>query len=61
MKEEINIAEVRKRAMYDPQSLSPSEWNAIHKIAFSVPKDVDSAENAKAHAHVKKQEKSAWW
>lgn len=61
MKEEIDIAEVRKRAMYNPQSLSQREWEVIHKVAFSVPKHVDSSENAKAHAPSKRQKGKSWW
>ena len=58
-----DIAEIRKRAMRDPQSLSAAEWKEIHKVAFGVPKQVDSDVDAITHSHTKKekQRKKEWW
>lgn len=57
----MDIAELRKRAMRDPQSLTQQEWNQIFKVAFSVPKQVDSDVDAITHSHTKKQKGKLWW
>ena len=42
-----DIAELRKRAMRDPESLSNAEWKEIHKVAFGVPKKEFNDDNIK--------------
>ena len=58
-----DLAEIRKRAMYDPQSLSKSEWAQIHDAAFTVPKkeffDDDAAKVSSSGSP--KQKKKGWW
>lgn len=56
-----DISEIRRRAHTDPESLSVAEWNQIFKVAFSVPKQVDSDEDAITHTHTKKQKGKSWW
>ena len=58
-----DIAELRRRAHIDPESLSAAEWNQIFKVAFGVPKQVDSDVDAITHTHTKKQkgDKKEWW
>ena len=55
-----NIAVLRKRAMYDPESLSNAEWRQIHKVAFSVPKK-DFADDAETAPMQKQKRKKGWW
>lgn len=53
---------LRKQAMYDPQSLTQEEWNAIHKAATSVPKKEFYDEDApKVSPKQKKFEKEWGW
>ena len=59
----MELAEIRKRAMYDPQSLSKSEWEQIHKAAFTVPKKEffdDDAAKVDPGLLSKRKEKN-WW
>lgn len=57
-----DIKVLRKRAMYNPQSLTKDEWNIIHEVAFSTPKkdfsDNDPIVSSPIHKHKKK---GAWW
>lgn len=59
---EEEIKALRKRAMQNPQSLTESEWEQIHKVAFSTPKkdfsDNDPIVSNPTHKHKKK---GAWW
>ena len=61
----INIAEIRKRAMYDPQSLTKEEWQQIHKVAFTVPKkelfDEDNIPKVSSSGPQNKQKRKGWW
>ena len=58
-----DIAEIRRRAHIDPESLSAAEWKEIHKLAFGVPKEVDSDGDAITYVHPRKQKgkKNEWW
>ena len=56
-----DIAELRKRAHIDPQSLTQQEWKEIHKVAFEVHKQVDSDEDAITHTKKQKGKKNEWW
>ena len=59
-----DLAEIRKRAMYDPQSLTQKEWDAIYKAAFSVPgKEFfdDDAAKVSSSGPQNKQKKQGWW
>ena len=56
-----DIKELRKRAMYDPQSLTQEEWNAIHKAATSVPKKDFYDEDFKVSSKQKKFQKEWGW
>jgi hypothetical protein len=61
----MELAEIRKRAMYDPQSLSKSEWEQIHKAAFTVPKkdffDDDDTPKVSSSSGSPKQKRKNWW
>ena len=60
----MDLAEIRKRAMLDPQSISKSEWEQIHKAAFSVPKqDFDDDDDVKGITTLKPKQnrKKGWW
>ena len=63
----MDIAEIRKRAMYDPQSLSTEEWQQIHKVAFTVSKkeffDEDNTAKVSSSGPKSKQKKAkkGWW
>ena len=61
----MGIAELRKRAMYDPQSLTQEEWQQIHKAAFTVPKkeffDEDSTAKVSSSSPQNKQKRKGWW
>ena len=52
----MNIKELRKHAMYNPQSLSKPEWDLLCEDAFSVPK-CDSIEKAE----LKRKQGKEWW
>ena len=57
------IAEFRKRAMRDPQSLSEAEWQQIHKVAFTVPKKdfSDEVDTAKVNSSGPSKKRKGWW
>jgi len=61
----MDIKEIRKRAMYDPQSLTKEEWEQIHKVAFSVPKkaffDDDNVAKGSSSGPQNKQKRKGWW
>ena len=60
----MSLEEIRKRAMYDPQSLSKSEWEQIHKVAFTVPKKEffdDDAAKVSNSGSPNKQKRKGWW
>ena len=63
----MDLKEIRKRAMYDPQSLSAEEWQQIHKVAFTVPKkeffDEDNTPKVSSSGPQNKQKKveKGWW
>ena len=59
----MELAEIRKRAMYDPQSLSKAEWEEIHKVAFTVPKKefFDDDDIPKGSSSQNKQKRKGWW
>lgn len=54
------IAELRKRAMLDPQSLSEVQWKEIHKVAFSAPKK-ESNDEGNAAARGPSKKRKGWW
>lgn len=59
-----DLKELRKKAMEDPQSLSESQWEQIHKVAFSVPKKDfydDDQPPAIQKTHEQKKKGSSWW
>ena len=59
-----DIAELRKRAMRDPKSLSKSDWEQIHKAAFSVPKkDFSDDDTVKVSSSRPQntQKREGWW
>lgn len=59
----MDIAELRKRAMYDPQSLTKDEWQQIHKAAFTVPKKefFDEDKPKVDPCTLSKQKRKGWW
>ena len=61
----MDIAELRKRAMHDPQSLTQQEWDVINKVAFTVPKKdfSDEGDTAKvsSSAPSNTQKRKGWW
>ena len=57
-----DTAALRKRAMYDPQSVTQKEWDAIHKVAFSTPKDNSPSDDIKVtRSDSKQKKKGSWW
>lgn len=56
----MDLAEIRKRAMYDPQSLSKFEWEQIHNAAFTVP-EKEFFDDDKPKVNSPKQKKKGWW
>ena len=61
----MDIAALRKRAMYDPQSLTKEEWEQIHKVAFTVPKKEffggDNTAKVSNSGPQNKQKRKGWW
>ena len=59
----MGLKEIRKRAMYDPQSLTKEEWEQIHKVAFTVPKKdfFDEDEPKVNPGTLSKQKRKGWW
>ena len=59
----MGLKEIRKRAMYDPQSLTKEEWEQIHKVAFTVPKKDFFDDDAKVSSSgpQNKQKRKGWW
>ena len=55
-----DIAALRKRAMYDPQSLTKEEWLAIHKVATTVPKK-EFFDDDNILVRAKRKKKDSWW
>lgn len=58
-----DIKALRKRAMHDPQSLTQEEWDAIYKVAFTVPKkDFSDPDSSIISSPIHKQKKKgSWW
>jgi len=58
-----DIAELRKRAMQDPQSLSDAEWKEI--LAFAAPKkdfyDEGNIAKVSSSGPQNKQRRKGWW
>ena len=58
----MDIAELRKRAMRDPQSLSEAEWQQIHKATFSVTKkDFSDDDDIKVSTSGPSKKREGWW
>lgn len=55
-----NITELRKRAMYDPQSLTKEEWDTVYKAATTVPKK-EFYEDGPPKPTPAKQKRGGWW
>ena len=55
-----DIKALRKRAMYDPQSLTQEEWNAIYKAASSVPKK-EFYDDDPSPVIQRQKKKGSWW
>lgn len=57
-----DIKALRKRAMYDPQSLTQEEWNTIHQVAFTTPKkDFSDGDSIVSNPIHKQKKKGSWW
>ncbi len=57
----MDIAELRKRAMRSPQTLTKKEWNAIFtEVGFTMPKQSFSDDTTNVRPKQKKVEKD-WW
>lgn len=57
-----DIKALRKRAMYDPQSLTQEEWLTILKAATSVPKnDLSDGAIKVTSSNSKQKKKGSWW
>lgn len=58
----MDLKELRKKAMEDPQSLTESEWLTIHKAATSVPKKEFYDDDIKvSSSNSKHKKKGSWW
>lgn len=59
-----NLKALRKRAMYDPQSLTKEEWLAIHKAVTTVPKKEffdDDPPPIIQKSREQQKKKGSWW
>ena len=54
----MDIKELRLRAMYNPRSLTKTEWDILCEDAFNVP-NCDSIE--KAELKPKRKQGKEWW
>ena len=56
-----DLAELRKRAMRDPESLSSTDWLEIYKAAFSVPKKEFNDDDDEAVVKSPSKKRKGWW